>query len=216
MDWRGLPMFNVPPDTLGPTKRHRHQDILVGCRGKTYALGWILFGKDGSLYFHRRGQLPVTEIGIAVNEGGKLVDKESADISSLPTEFRIGTHLSLHPSGEVHVKSGKGHRLCVGSIGCWLPVRQAFSFAYVFTEPIGNLPEPAGIAQTGPKFDVQDPSCSLRLDFVIAPLNERDGKAHVPVLRSTVFLGLSPRYAVLVNAQPHQACESRIYFLSRS
>ena len=210
------PIINVPAELLGSTKRHRHQDILAGCQGKTYVLGWILFGKDGSLYFHRRGKLPVTEIGIAASKGGKLITTESADISSLALESRVGTHLSLHPSGQVHVKSGTGHRICVGSIGPWLPVQQAFTFAHVFTEPIGSLPETCGNKQPSRMVQGSDLGCSLRLDLIIAPLNEKDGKVRVPFPVSTIFVGLSPRYAVLVNAAPHAACEPRIYFLSRS
>lgn len=216
MDWDGLPTYEMPPSLLGSTKRHRQQDILIGCLGKTYELGWILFGKDGSLYFHRRGRLPITEIGMAVNEGGKLIDIESTNILSLPIEYRIGAHLSLHSSGKVHVKSGRGRKLCVGNIGAWLPVQQAFIFAHVFTEPVGNLPETPTKAQMARLLEIQDPLRSLRLDIIIAPLNEKVGKAHVPFLTSTIFLGFSPRYAVLVNAQPHAACNPRIFFLSRS
>jgi len=216
MDLSDLPIFNVPEGTLGPTKRHRQQDILVGCQGKTYALGWILFGRDGSLYFHRRGQSPVTEIGMAVKQEGKLVTTQATDISSLPLEARVGTHLSLHPSGQVHVKGGRGHKLSVGSIGAWLPVREAFTFAHVFTEPIRSLREADQAAKAAKALQVADPASSLRLDVIVAPLNEKDGKVHVPFMTSTIFTGLSPRYAVLVNAVPSPSCEPRIYFLSRS
>ncbi len=217
MDSTGLPTFNVPPELLGPTKRHRLQDILIGSEGKTYALGWILFGKkDQSLYFHRRGRSPVTEMGIAVKKEDKLITTQSVDVSSLPLESRVGIHLSLHPSGEVHVKSGNGHRLCVGSIGPWLPVRQVFTFAHVFTEPLAFLPETDNVKQPVQMVQVGDPKKSLRLDIIVVPLNEDHGMAHVPFMVSTIFLGLSPRYAVLINAHLLSPCEPRIYFLSRT
>lgn len=211
-----LPILNVPPELLGATKPHRQQDIIVGCQGKTYALGWILFGKDGSLYFHRKGQGPVTEIGIAMLREGKLVDTQSTDISSLPLEFRVGTHLSLHPSGQVHVKSGAGHKVCVGDVGPWLPVAQSFTIAYVFTEPVCSLPPVRNSKQLASKFELADPGCSLKLDIVIAPLNEKDGKVYVPFMNSTIFGGLSPLYAVRVDAVPHAACQPRIFFMSQT
>ena len=211
-----LPIFRVPPELLGASKRHRRQDLLISCRGSIHNLGWILFGNDGSLYFHRKGELPVTHVGVAVSEGGKLTDKESLDVSDLPLQCRKGTHLSLHPGGEVHIKSGGGKKLCVGNIGPWLPVREAFSVAYVFTEPVGNLPTVDSKKRSPRLVQVPDPNSSLRLEVIVAPLTEYDGRSGVLSEHSTILVGLSPKYGVRLNAAIHPPCEPRIFFLYRS
>ena len=217
MDSNDLPIFNVPESNFGPTKRHRQQNILIGCQGKTYTWGWILFGKDGSLYIHQSGQSPVTEIGIAVEEEGRLVTKQATDISSLPLDSRVGTHLSLHAeTGQVHIKSGSGHKLCVGSIGPWLPVQQTFSFAHIFTAPIVSLQE-ADINERAMRMDIfADNTRSALLDIIVAPLIQQNGKLVVPIQQSNIFVGFSPQYAVLINAVSlPPCCEPRIYFLDQ-
>jgi len=211
MDWKDLPHRRVPNGTMGPTKKFRQLNIDVSCQGKRRRLGWLLFGKDGSLYFHPKGKSPVIQVGNAVLRDGNLVKLDAHDLSPIPVEDRTGIHLSLHPGGRVHVKGSTGKKITVAEIGPWLPVWRSFLFAYVFTVPVGNLPE---VQDAGPATEVDDPGKSLRVDLILCPLNEKDGQARVPYYRSTIYVGFSPRYAVLVNATPVAPCEPLFFFLA--
>ena len=210
--WDGLPIREIPPDILGKTKRFRQQNIVVCCQGVDRKIGWLLFGKkDKSFYIYQSGKSPVIQVGTAILKNGKFVKQNSMDVTDLPLDIRAGTHLSLHPTGEAHVKSGANKCLTVANIGQWLPVRQPFTFAYWFTAPVGTLSE-ANTA--GRAFEVADPSKSLRLDIIISPLQRRAEKAYVPYYTNTMFLGWSPHYAVLLNAVMVPACEPCLFFLA--
>ena len=211
MNWENLPHRQIPNGILGPTKRFRQQNIDVLCHGKCRRIGWLLFGKDGSFYFHPKGKSPVIQVGNAVQEDGKLVKLDSHELSAIPLEGRTGIHLSLHPSGRVHVKGSAGKEITVAEIGPWLPVRRRFVFAYVYTVPVGNLPE---VSEADPATEMRDPGRSLRLDLMLCPLNEEDGQVRVPYYHSTIYVGFSPRYAVLVNATPVPPCEPVFFFLA--
>ena len=167
MSWESLPQRQIPDGAMGPTKKFRQQNIDVSCEGKRRRVGWLLFGTDGSLYFHPKGKSPVIQVGNAVQRDGKLVKADSHDISPIPLEDRTGIHLSLHPGGRVHVKGSAGKAITVAEIGPWMPVRRAFVFAYVFTVPIGALPE---VSDAGPTIEVGNPGQSLRLDLIVSPL----------------------------------------------
>lgn len=211
MDWKDLPKIKIPDGIMGPTKKSRQLNIDVSCQGKRRRVGWLLFGTDGSLYFHPKGKSAVVQIGNAIQKDGKLVRLDSNDLSPIPMEDRTGIHLSLHPSGLVHVKGSTGNKITAANIGPWTPVKRSFVFAYIFTVPIGNLPE---VQEAGPAKELGDPGKSLRLDLIISPLNEKDGHTHVPYYRSTICVGFSPRYAVLVNATPVAPCEPLFFFLA--
>ena len=211
MDWKDLPHRQVPDGTMGPTKKFRQQNIDVLCDGKRRRIGWLLFGRDGSLYFHPKGKSPVIHVGKAVQKDGKLVKLDSHELSAISLEDRTGIHLSLHPSGRVHVKGSTRKEITVAEIGPWLPVRRRFVFAYVYTVPVGDLPE---VSEAGPATEVGDQGKSLRLDLILSPLNEKDAQARVPYYHSTVYIGFSSRYAVLVNATPVAPCEPQLFFLA--
>ncbi len=211
MDLNDLPQINVPDDTMGPTKKFRLQNIILSCQGTRRGIGKLLFGPNGSLYFFPKWKSPVTEIGNAIQKDGKLIKGAPQDISSLSLEDRTRIHLSLHPSGQVHIKSSNRKELTVAQIGPWLPVTQPFTFAYIYTAPVGTLPE---VQTSGPAKECNDPEKSLRLDVIISPLYEKDGQTHVPFHHSTIFVGFSPLYAVLLNATPIPPCESQFFFRS--
>jgi hypothetical protein len=211
MDWNDLPQINIPDDAMGPTKKFRRQIIDFSCQGKRRRIGRLLFGNDGSLYFFPKWKSAVIQIGNATQKDGKLIKSTSSELSSLPPDDRTGIHLSLHPSGQVHVMSSNRKQLTVAQIGPWLPVRQPFVFAHVYTESVGMLPE---VRMSGPATEFGDPKKSLRLDIIICPLNEKAGQAHVPFHHSTIYIGLSPRYAVLLNATAIPPCEPQFFFLT--
>ncbi len=207
-----LPVYEISQKALGATKRHRKLDILVSCEGTTRAIGWLLFGKtDQSLYIHQAGKSPIIKVGNAVLRDGRLVPISEKDVARLCETQRSGTHISLHPSGEVHMKSADGTKITAASIGRWLPVTVPFVFAYWFTGIIETLPlSDCG----GPAFEVADAGKSLRLDVVVSPLQRKDQKAYVPYQKNTSFLGWSPHYVVLLNATVISPCEPCVFFLA--
>jgi len=150
-------------------------------------------------------------VGDGVLCDGKLIKTSVTDMTSSSLEHRTGTHISLHPSGEAHVKSGSRAVIVAANIGQWLPVRRAFVFAHWFTAAIRTLPLAQG---GGPAFGVADASKSLRLDIVICPLQRTGDKEYVPYNENTLFLGWSPHYAVLLNAEAIPACDPCVFFLA--
>ena len=206
---------------MGAENRFRRQHIDIVCEGKARRIGSLRFGKDGSFYFFRKGKTPIAEMGSAVLKDGSLIKTDSADLSSVPLEKRRGVHVSLHPSGQIHVKAAQYEPLTIGNIGPWLPVQRTFVFAYVYTEPVGNL---AIAKKSNAIWTARDSKKSLKLDILISPMVNvygsiklvRDAKCK-PILTdrpSTVYIGLSPRYQVFVNITLIPACVGQFYFLA--
>jgi hypothetical protein len=183
----------------------------VSSQGKAHKIGWLEFGRDGSLYLQIYASQPIVDIGTAVLKNSILTKTASQGVGTIPLDERTGVHLSLHPSGKVHIRRGRKRPIVVTHLGCWLPVIVPFVFALVFTEAVNSLPR---VQAKGQMYDVPDPGDSLRLEVVISPLYEDAGQAHVPLCKSTVCVGFSPRYAVLLNLTPIQSCEPHIFFLS--
>lgn len=183
----------------------------IKSQGIIHQIGWFKFGKDSSLYFHLKGKSPVVQIGEAVLKDGMLVKTKSEDISSISDERKTGTHLSLHPSGVVHVKNHGQEPLIVSNIGQWLPVKIPFTFAYIVTESVENIDT---VDESTTQWIIDDPSKSIKFDVVICPVCQMDGKRCYALNEATVWLGVSPQYAVLINASELPACESHVFFLA--
>ena len=211
IEWDNIPKVKLPSEGFGKTERFRRLFLDLKCRGSFRRIGWLLFGKDGSLYFHIKGRSPILQAGYALVKDGKLIKGKAIDLSSIPNEQKIGTHLSLHPSGEVHVKCHGQKRLLASNIGSWLPVQRPFTFVYIFTESVENL---AMVENSDTEWTVDDPGKSLRLNIVVCPRYQKAGISCDPFYESTVCLGLSPHYAVLINANVLPPCESHIFFLA--
>ena len=210
-DLEKMPKVILPNTGWGTTNRNRKLYLELKCQNSFRQIGWLLFGKDGSLYFHRKGQSPILEVGNAIVKEGKLIKTDKIDISSVLDEQKVGTHLSLHPSGEVHVKSYGQKPLTVSNIGTWLPVIKPFLFAYIFTEPVGKLEV---VERSNTNWIVNDPDKSVRLDIIISPQYKNKEMIYTPLNKSTMWFGHSPRYSILVNAYLTDPCESYMFFLS--
>jgi hypothetical protein len=172
----------------------------------------MLLGKDASLYLHPAGANPITEVGTALPIGGKLVWTERSDMTGIALPSRSGTHISLHPSGQVHLKGGDGHRLTVAEVRGWFPVTTEFLFAYWFTPPVRSLPPAEAGAAQG--FPVDDSASSLRLEVTICPPKKTRGRIGIPTKRNTLFVGYSPHYWVRLDGYIVPACDSSIFFLA--
>jgi hypothetical protein len=208
----GIPMRDVPPGVMGSTDKHRRLNILVSSGGQVHRIGWLLFGKDASFYIHQTGRVPIVEVGTAIPTGGNLVPIKRFSTTDLPLSCRTGCHISLHPSGEAHIRASTGKVLTVARIGQWLPVQKRFVFAYWFTGPIRALPIAPTGAQEG--FPVPDSSKSLRLEIVICPPQRIGDRVGVPYCNNTLFVGGSPHYWILLNGYIIPACDPCIFFLA--
>lgn len=208
----GIPVRDVPPGVMGDTDRHRRLNILVSSGGQVHRIGKLLFGKkDASFYIFLAGRDPIVEVGTAISHGGTLVPISRSNKTDVPMLPQSGSHVSLHPSGEVHVKTSAGDVLTAARIGPWLPVQEKFVFAYWFTAPIRALPlAPTGAPQG---FPVADSSKSLRLEIVICPPQRHGDRVGVPFFRNTLFVGGSPHYWILLNGHIIPACDPCIFFL---
>jgi len=212
-EFNNIPKINLSADSLGKSDKIRTLNLDLKSQEIFRRIGWFKFGKDGSLYFHLKGKSPIVQMGEAAINDGMLVKTKSEDISSITDERKTGTHLSLHPSGEVHVKSHGQEPLVVSNIGEWLPVKTPFTFAYIITEPIENI---VTVDKSATQWIINDPSKSIKLDVVIYPVYQKNGKRYFPLYASTVWLGVSPVYSVLINAAELPACESHTFFLAKS
>ena len=177
---------------MGCSKKFRRQHIDIWCQGKRRSVGQVLFGlRDESFYYYPRGQPPIVEVGYAVSKPGKVPKPDLKDISELPVTDRIGLHISLHPSGEIHLRNTSHRDLLCHNIGKWLPVRRVFRLASHVTPPIGKLPE---IKRSGPACKVQNPEKSLKLRILIGPIGTTPSA-------NNIWYGVSPDYVALVEAE---------------
>ena len=211
MDLNRLPKFRMPEAVMGVADRHRRLNIVLNCQGKGRKAGWMLFGKDGSFYFHPQGKNPVVEVGEAVKTEDVFVKRRAIDVTGRVLEERSGIHVSLHRSGRVHVRGTGGEPLVATDFGAWLPVETAFTFAYIFTQPVADMPEVDVVPRA---YEVPEPSQSVRLRIVISPYAELEGEKMVPFLKSTVCIGQSPRYAVLLDATTIPPCQLSVLILA--
>lgn len=206
---------------MGTQGKFRRTFIDVLCEGKARRIGWLLFGQDGSLYFHPKGKTPIGAIGRAKLKNGTFIKIDSADLSSIPLAKRSGVHLSLHPSGQVHVKAPGHDPLTIDNIGSWLPVRHSFVFGYVYTDPVQSLPI---VEKSNAIWIVPDSEKSLEVDILILP--RANISAPVKAVKyiktrttltsrpSPVYIGFSPRYRVVVNISIIAPCSGQFYFLA--
>jgi len=113
----GIPMQDVPPGVMGSTDRHRRLNILVSSDGQVRRIGKLLFGKkDASFYIFLAGRDPIVEVGTAISHGGRLVPISRSNNTDVPMLPQSGIHVSLHPSGEVHVKTSARDVITAASV----------------------------------------------------------------------------------------------------
>jgi len=175
---------------LGKSGRFQKTTLLAKCAGELYKVGWIRFASDGGLYAQFHQTEPVVARGEAIQSGGQLTPATEVDLAAVPEKHRVDVHLSLHPSGELHVRSGRNTPLVRWNIGSWLPPKAPSLLAHLFSPPISQL-----LTQSQPRpqdrvFSLADVDSGVRATITLLP------KGLIP--QRGVLMGISPRYNVAV------------------
>lgn len=154
---------------LGKTSKYMKANLLAEVGGKRYKVGWFMFASDGGFHAQFHYAAPVTAIGQEVLSDGVLRPVTEVDLSQVPEVHRHDVHLSLHPSGRLHVRSGENPCLMAADVGLWLPLTKPRLLGYLFSPPIREL-----AAQTASKFQdrvlaVSDLDSGLRATITLLP-----------------------------------------------
>jgi hypothetical protein len=192
--------IHLPSNNFGISNKHRTMQLDLKCQNIFYQIGKIWFGRDHSIYFSFKEKIFLLEMGDAVIKDGSFRTTSYEDLSQIPISQRNNIHLSLHPSGEIHLKSDGQKPVTKMNIGKWFPVKKEFIFAHIYTCRIRDLKV---IKTSKNPWEVYDPDTAIRLDFVIKPLGQKDGKYFYTYDTTTIWQGMdSPNYGICLNLTP--------------
>ena len=177
---------------FGTTGKYRKTRLLVRHQNTYFVLGWMQFASDGGFYCQVHFTAPATVSGIAWVEDGLLKPKTAVNITDLPESQRRDLHFTLHPSGVLHVRSGKEKCIANLDLGKWLPLRKPSLLAHIFTPRVGDLPVAKGRTGSDRSCQVNSLDAGLRLDIKLLPRNV------APKSLGVALGGISPRYNLLV------------------
>ncbi len=194
-------MANLP---LGKTGKFQKANLLASFKGELFKVGWIRFASDGGMYAQFHYKAPITCVGEAIQASGLLQARTREDLTHCPLDMRSNVHLSLHPSGKIHVRSNRQKPIIELDFGQWLPVSKPCLLGYFFSPAVGTLDR-----QEKPKFQdrvfsVARPEDGIRATITVLP---KDFHPTQPAL-----MGVSPRYNIGVTIAAVSPPTPSIYF----
>lgn len=200
---------------IGTTPAHRKTRIyLRNKRNKTdiREFGWLEFKKDGSLHFGFTDKaFRVRLSGDAVlTKEGQFRTLTQTSSAGLPDKAIDNSHVSLHPSGVCHVRSGIEQPVIEINIGEWLPVEKPFLWLVIYTDPFYHLSPKhrrKGIQLNAFLLDVQNINQSLKFQVDIIPQN----RPFLSQRKDVIGQSGSGRYVVRITMEHHKAAERAIF-----
>ena len=154
---------------LGKTSKYMKANLLAETDGNRYKVGWFRFASDGGFHAQFHYTEPVTAAGEEVLSEGLLKPLTEVDLTSVPEAHRHDVHLSLHPSGRLHVRSRENPCLVAIDVGPWLPLQEPRLLGYLFSPPLRQLAFQATFKFQDRVFVVNDLDCGLRATITLLP-----------------------------------------------
>jgi hypothetical protein len=181
-------------DIFGKTAKFQKAKLLVAFEGQLYKVGWFSFARDGGFYAQFNYKEPITAIGQAVQSSGAIKKITEEDVSHIPLDDRCDVHLSLHPSGQFHVRSGERRPVVEIDVGHWLPLTTPRPLGHLFSPAVRSLPKQKDCGGQDRVTAVSCLDCGVRATITLLPL--------LPVgyvLREPALMGVSPRFNICVS-----------------
>lgn len=134
-------------------------------------------------------------------------------LSDLPSAACKDFHLSLHPSGHVHLRAHGAKPFASDDMGTWLPVTTVRNWAYFFSDPLDCLGLVTQLRRRDAVVAFPEGNASVEVHIDLIP-SAQPYPLHSTALDTVIGLA-PPHYGLRVSVFPYKPVHGTIFFASR-
>jgi len=204
-------------DPFGVGHKHRICRLLLRVGDATHKVCWALMERDGSASFGlSTDDLTFEKTGSAYLSGdGCLLSDSGIKLDALPLQHRRNPHVTLHPTGECHMRANDAPPILRVTYGAWYPVVAGFTWLQAYTAAVDLLPV---VPKPSPRDAVvafQSGFDSARIQVDLLP---RESDASFPIDQGALhtLTGVGPGLTLRISIYSHSLVRSAIFILDPS
>jgi hypothetical protein len=199
-------------DSFGRGYRHRACRVVFQVGEIFSNVCWAVMESDGSasLGLLTPDFVP-TATGISYQDAqGRLLTAKESTLEMVPLSQRTNPHITLHPSGVCHGRTGAGQPLFRCEVPGWHPVSSQFTWMHIFTGPVSSLPPVTRPGSRDAVVAFPNGSRSARIQVDLLP-PIADCKCPIEPSAIHTVAGIAPGYVVRLSVFDHAPVSAALF-----